>query len=99
MSYINWSDPEEMFGLLVEFVADEHNGVRGDSDRRRFLSGLLDDLRVLEARFPRLNGTEQLEALRTIHALIGDDSTDDPVVEHLQACVEELERITGPTGS
>ena len=93
MSYINWSDPEEMFGLLMEFVADERGGVRGDSERRRFLSRLLVDLTELEDRFPGLTGSEQVEALRSIHTSTDDEFVDDPVVEHLQACVEELERI------
>jgi len=33
MPFIDWSDPDEMFGLLVEFVADEKAEAE-DEDRR-----------------------------------------------------------------
>ena len=91
MSYIDWSDPEEMFGMLVEYVSDE----RGDSDaaRRRFLDSLLHPLLELQDRFPGLSAAEQVVALRSICSSVDAEDEDDPVIEHLHACVEELERI------
>ena len=88
MSYIDWSDPEEMFGLLVEYVSDE----RGDSDaaRLRFLDSLLRPLRELQDRFHGLSAAEQVLALLSICNSVNAEDEDDPVVEHLHACVEAL---------
>lgn len=44
MSLIDWSDPEEMLGLLVEFVADEADASQCDVDRARFLTALSREL-------------------------------------------------------
>ena len=44
MTFIDWSDPEGMFGLLIEYVADERNESVGDSVRQKFLTQLLIDL-------------------------------------------------------
>ena len=91
MSYIDWSDPEEMFGLLVEYVSDERAG--SDAVRRRFLGSLLRRLLELQDRFHSLAAPEQLRALRSLCTSVSADDADDPVIEHLHACVEELERI------
>lgn len=92
MSFIDWSDPDEMFGLLVEFVADERNEA-DDAARRRFLSRLLITLTALQQRFARLSPTEAADALRVVVQPGRPEFENDPVVEHLVACADELERI------
>jgi hypothetical protein len=92
MSLIDWSDPEDLFGLLVEYVIDE----RGDTDepaRRAFLSGLRAQLEELQASFQTLPPLETINRLRAIRRWIGGEFEADPVVEHLSACIEELERV------
>jgi hypothetical protein len=92
MSFIDWSDPEEMFGLLVEYVADEQHRAE-ESARRAFLSRLRRQLEELQERFEARPPVEVLDALRAIRRSMEDEFESDPVVEHLSACVEELERI------
>ena len=93
MSFIDWSDPEEMFGLLVEFVLDERNQETQDLARRAFLSKLLFDLSAHQDAFGSLPNMERMRLLRDIQQSIDKEFTDDPVVEHLVACGTELERI------
>jgi hypothetical protein len=38
MSLIDWSDPDEMLGLLIEYVADETVASHDDLDRADFLN-------------------------------------------------------------
>jgi hypothetical protein len=95
MSFIDWADPEEMFGLLVEFVRDECNEETQDLARRRFLSQLLADLSAHQEEFGSLPNVERMRRLRDVQQSIDKEFTDDPVVEHLMACGNELERIAG----
>ena len=99
MPYIDWSDPEEMFGLLVEFVADERSEAHDDPKRRRFLAKLLSDLTALQEQFGTLSPSEGIESLRSIHNSVEEEFENDAVVEHLGACVEELERINGESAA
>jgi hypothetical protein len=92
MSFIDWSDPAEMFGLLVEYVTDEQIEAE-ESTRRAFLSRLREQLAELQESFETLSLVEAMNALRAIRRSIGDEFATDCVVEHLSACVEELERI------
>jgi hypothetical protein len=89
---IDWSDPEEMLGLLCEYVADEKLDAR-DDERVRFLSALSNELAGLAVRAPDLSADEVIEQLRAIDAFQRDDFADDPVLTHVAACIEELERI------
>jgi hypothetical protein len=92
MSFIDWSDPGAMFGLLVEYVADELSEAE-ESTRRVFLSRLRRQLDELQVVFEALPPVEAIDALRAIRRSIDDEFEMDAVVEHLSACVEELERI------
>jgi hypothetical protein len=83
-----------MFGLLVEYVADEQTEV-GDSRRRRFLSGLRRRLEELQQMFGELAPVDAIESLRAIHRSVEREFENDPVTGHLDACVVELERIHG----
>ena len=92
MPFIDWSDPEEMLGLLVEYVIDEQCDAE-DSARRAFLSRLRKPLEELQASFEALPLVDAITALRAIRRSVGDEFETDAVVEHLSACVEELERV------
>ena len=84
MTFIDWSDSEEMIGLLVEYVADERNENQEDPNRRKFLSDLLADLQVEELNLKRL---------QKIYESIGREFKNDDVVVHVHDCIEELKRL------
>ena len=92
MSFIDWSDPEGMFGLLVEYGAGEL-GEAASPSRRSFLSGLKRELDGLEDRFGDLPLVEGIAALRAIHESIDSSFANDPVVQHVVDCIAELERV------
>jgi hypothetical protein len=98
MSFIDWSDSEEMLSLLLEYVEDERNCAQADKRRHRFLSGLVGELSELEMRIATVPGPERVELLRSIVATVDEEYADDPVVEHLAACLVELERIDNRRG-
>ena len=52
MSIIDWSDPEEMLGLLVDSVRDELMEERSDRERAKFLRSLSDALEALALQSP-----------------------------------------------
>lgn len=91
MSILDWSDPDEMLGLLVEYLRDELTGTVGDPRRVRFLRALLAGVdQVVDA------GSSPGEAvlrLGDISAAQPAEFEDDPALRHLRDCVEELERI------
>ncbi|MDC8016205.1 hypothetical protein [Tahibacter soli] len=94
MSFIDWSDPEALFSLLVEYVEDERADSRDDA-RRRFLDKLVAQLSDLETQLHRLSDEERSNALREMAAAVDAEFEDDPVVSHLSDCADELERATG----
>lgn len=93
MTFINWSDTEEMVGLLTEYVADERRDAAGDRVREAFLSNLLRELTDLNERLATLSTSAAIQKLRSIQHSFGPEFAEDPVVAHLEACVEELDRI------
>jgi len=93
MTFINWADSEEMLGLLVEYVADERNETRGDHDREAFLAELSAALSDLAEE--DLPPDEVIARLRSIRAEQDEAFAADPVLIHVEACIEELERIAG----
>ena len=92
MSLIDWSDPEEMFGLLVEYIGDEQTQA-AEPGRREFLARLRKQLEALQEPFEALPLAQVINALRAIHHSIASEFENDSVVEHLSACIEELERV------
>ena len=92
MSLIDWSDPEEMLGLLVEFVADEAMASQDDPDRARFLNELSRALAALAEQDAGSIHRIELE-LREIHDAQPREFARDPVMTHVEACLEELHRI------
>jgi hypothetical protein len=93
MTFIDWSDPDEMLGLLCEYVADEKLDAQKDPPRVRFLAALSADLEQLAGDVQRLSAGETIERLRAMHDSHADAFGNDPVLTHLQDCIEELERI------
>lgn len=92
MSFIDWSDSEAMFGLLLEYVADEHSEA-SEPTRRAFLSRLTNQLQALLEACDVSTPGAVIGPLRAVHQSIPGEFLGDPVVEHLGACVEELERL------
>ncbi|MEJ2237299.1 MAG: hypothetical protein P8X82_03300 [Gemmatimonadales bacterium] len=93
MTFIDWSDSEAMFGLLLDFVADETAECREDPERHRFLSELLAELRTLEVRLPEIPATVVTQRLRDTHDAVVAEFASDPVMAHLRDCIAELERV------
>jgi nicotinamide riboside kinase len=95
MSSIDWSDPDEMLGLLLEYVADEERTAFQDDDRAEFLRGLSGELDRLAGR--EFVAVDQIaEAIREIRDAQPREFLNDEVITHLDACIEELHRIGSP---
>jgi hypothetical protein len=92
MTYIDWFDSEDMFGLLIDYIYDAR-GDAVDSGRRHFLSRLIGNLETLQDQFDVLTAAAVVARLRDIQNSIDQEFAQDPVVEHLEACVDELERV------
>lgn len=93
MSFINWSDSHEMIGMLTEFVFDERHDSTDDPARTHFLTGVLEELGELTARIDEMSDDESIARLRMIQVSANDEFRGDAALEHIQACIEELERI------
>jgi hypothetical protein len=98
MTFIDWSDPEEMLGLLTEYVADARNDARADPARVVLLAALLHDLTELSRLSEAISLHETMERLRRIHESHADDLSGDPVFLHVEDCIAELDRIRGESG-
>ena len=93
MSFINWSDPEEMVGLLAEFVADERLAEREDRERTKFLNELSSALTALTLLAQELSTRATIDLLRGIYDSQPPEFGTDPTLAHLDDCIQELERI------
>ena len=94
MSLIDWSDPDEMLGLLRDYVADEANVSHKDPERTAFLRELSEELEAIIGR--ELGTSDAIDhALVEIRSELPDECAGDPVIDHLDACIEELRRIAG----
>jgi glucuronate isomerase len=93
MPFINWSDPEEMLGLLAEYVADERLAEREDRERRRFLSELTAALTALASDAEKLSMQTTIDRLRNIYDSQAREFGADAALIHLHDCIQELERI------
>lgn len=92
MSLIDWSDPDEMLGLLIEYVDDEALASHDDADRARFLNRLSRELGALAMQDVRPAG-RIARALHEIRDSQSEELASDPVLAHVEACIEELHRI------
>jgi len=93
MTFIDWSDADEMFGLLCEYIADERAYAKGDAERRRFLAELGDELADLAQEFSVLPEADAIAKLQEIHRSQPAEFADDHVLVHVHDCIAELERI------
>ena len=92
MSLIDWSDPDEMLGLLVEYIVDEALTENDDADRADFLRGLSRELENLAGR--NFVSVDQIaDAIREICGAQPREFLRDAVISHVDACIEELYRI------
>ncbi len=76
----------------IEYIADERSATE-EWKRRRFLSNLLGSLSNLQEHFGALAPAQRVESLRQLRRNVEPEFENDPVVEHLEACAVELERI------
>ncbi len=97
MSFIDWSDTEEMLGLLCEFVADARGESPYDRERQCFLSELSDALEELNGLSSGIPLQEATARLREIRDATDPEFASDPVVGHVSDCIEELQRIARGT--
>ena len=67
MTFIDWSDPEEMLGLLAEYVADARIESEADPAREALLAALLNDLTELTRLSDAVSLNETTDRLRRIH--------------------------------
>ena len=93
MTYIDWSDAETMFGLLVEYVADAHIAER-EATRQVFLSGLHSQLEAIQDGFEDMLTAAAVLALRDIRQTVDPGFAADDVLQHLTHCIVELERVS-----
>jgi len=93
MAFIDWSDPEEMFGLLCEYVADERAAAAGDPPRRRFLADLEEELEDLAEQFGGLSQAKAIDKLQALQRSQPIAFARDSVLQHLGDCIDQLERI------
>jgi hypothetical protein len=92
MTLIDWSDPEAMLGLLIEYVDEEAASTRNDPERSGFLGQLSQDL--LAAAEQDLEAPGQIaQSLQEIHDSQPREFAGDPVMVHVEACIEEITRI------
>ena len=87
---IDWSDPEEMLGLLADYVRDELSEEREDQERVRFLRTLAAGVEALER-----DGGDLLPRLQELYDEQPDEFARDRVMMHVRDCIEELSRIAG----
>ena len=93
MTFIDWSDAEGMFGLLVELVADKRAECQKDPERLHFVEDLLAQLRTVEARLPLIPATDAIQRLKELQESVDPGFAGDAVVIHLKDCIDELQRI------
>lgn len=92
MSILDWSDPEEMLGLLIEFLRDELLEETRDRARARFLRTLANDVESLDDRMAT-SPHEVRQELRRICDSQRAEFERDPALVHVRDCLAELERI------
>ena len=92
MAFVDFTDPEDMFDLLVDYVTDELSEAE-DSRRRRFLCGLRDSLAELTDPFAGMTAAQRIASLRELQGSVDTEFETDPVVQHLDDCATELERL------
>lgn len=89
MTFIDWSDPEEMLGLLSDYIADECADAAGE--RGEFLEDLASAVSSLTSS--EMDVTDVVTELRAIYDSLPREFSRDPVVIHVSDCIAELEKL------
>jgi hypothetical protein len=89
MTFIDWSDSEGMFDLLIEFIRDEMNDSSGDASRQQFLGHLLTKVSAAT----EVTVADAIKKLAAIQDSIDEEFKTDPVFLHITDFMNELERI------
>ncbi|MGE5814452.1 MAG: hypothetical protein ACM36C_08195 [Acidobacteriota bacterium] len=97
MSILDWSDAEEMLGLLAEYVSDELHGESVDRQRVGFLRTLSSAVESLASHAVELSTPETIARLRCIHDSQPAEFAGDVTLVHVRDCIQELERILAQT--
>jgi hypothetical protein len=97
MTFIDWSDPEALFDMLIEYTADEKKAAHGDSRRVRWLDQMLAQLSAAQTLLAASDLPGVMTRLKHMIGSIPPEFREDPVVDHFTACLEELERIKNQT--
>ena len=89
MTFIDWSDSEGMFDLLIEFIRSEMNDSLGDPDRQKFLVDLLTKVSASN------DGTaaDAIKKLRAVQSSVDEEFQTDSAVLHITDFINELEHI------
>ena len=90
MTFIDWSDAEGMFDLLLEFIRDEMSTSLGDGDRQQFLRELI--VKVSAAK--EGSATNAIKTLTAIQESIDEEFRTDPVFLHITDFIEELQHLS-----
>jgi hypothetical protein len=90
MTFIDWSDSEGMFDLLLEFIRDEINSCVGDNARQKFLESL--SVNVTAVR--RIAPGKAISRLRDIHDSVAEEFKDDPAILHISDFIQELYKVS-----
>ncbi|HET8799146.1 MAG TPA: hypothetical protein VFO89_15765 [Thermoanaerobaculia bacterium] len=93
LSIIDWSDPDEMVGLLCDYIRSEMHDEIHDRSRAHFLHELARDLETLVSG-SEASGRETEYRLREICESQPSEFRSDPAIRHLEDCVAELHRIS-----
>lgn len=93
MAFVDFTDPEDMFDLLIDYLTDARSEA-ADPSRRRFLSALLGALGEMQDDFTGMNPARQSASLRALQRSLEPEFADDPVAQHLEDCAAELERLS-----
>lgn len=93
MTFIDWSDSEEMLGLLADYVRDSQIE-SADRERTRFLEEISAQLTELAGLAGDISAHEAALRLRVIRDSASARFDRDPVLAHVDECIAELERIS-----
>src|SRR5262249_52838221 len=91
MTFIDWSDTEEMLAALIDYVSDAKEECLKDHHRQRFMSRLLTHLRDLSNQLPNISSKKATSRLRDIYTSVDGEFRNDPVATHLRDCIQEFE--------
>ena len=94
LTFVDFSDPEDMFDLLIDYVTDARSEA-ADSRRREFLSTLLASLEELGDDFAGMLPPSGSLPCASCTARSRPSPRTTRWSQHLEDCAAELERLGG----